>query len=478
MASYNKFLRFLYDKSPFSLKNYMTSMYSKKRSKIKYGAKYFDFFSKLEKSQWFSTENIKDLQESKMQRLLNYSLKYIPFYKKLFEEINLSEYDIRSIEDLKKIPILTKDSVRGNEETLRSTQYKASKSVEKFQTSGTTGKAINIYASYDYIQMEKAFQWLHRSWAGINIGDAQATFVGYPVIPFNKKSPPFWVYDRTENRTFFSLHHMTKENLKYYAKHLKELKPLFITGYPTAIYIMATYLLDSPIDINSPKAVFTASETLMAHQRKAIEEAFKCKVFDWYGQTEFTANIVQCAYGNYHIKPEYGIVEILNRKGAPAKSGEPGEIIASGLNNLAMPFIRYRTGDTAIPKDGKCPCGRAGALISKINGRIEDIIITPDKRFITRLDFIFKGLKNIVEAQLIQSTPDHLIVKIVKKNEYSKKDEKTIISNLREHLGTEINIEFKSVAEIPRTATGKFQYVISKVPVDFLDIKQPSKLLK
>ena len=101
MASQNKFLRFLYDKSPSVFKEYMTSAYSKKRSKIKYGFKYFEYFSELEKSQWISKEKILYIQELKIQKLINYSLKYIQYYKMLFEEMNLSENDIKSIDQKK-----------------------------------------------------------------------------------------------------------------------------------------------------------------------------------------------------------------------------------------------------------------------------------------------------------------------------------------------------------------------------------------
>ena len=476
---YNKgIIKYIYENGPAKLQNLMTTLYSQKRSKLKYGPNFYEYLSALEKTQWLSNEELKILQNMKIQKLMDYIIGFVPYYKILFDNHSISGKEIKNPKDLKKIPILKKDMVRENKKAIRSTQYLNSKFLEKFQTSGTTGKAIDVYISRDCLQMEKAFQWLHRLWGGVKMGDSQAAFVGYTIIPFKKKSPPFWVYDGIENRTFFSLHHMTKENLKYYAEHLKELKPLFITGYPMAISIMATYLLDAGIKIRPPKAVFTASETLMSHQRKIIEEVFKCKVFDWYGQTELTANIVQCEHENYHIKPEYGVVEILKSNGTKAKPGEMGEIVATGLNNFAMPFIRYYTGDTAVPKEGKCPCGRGGVLISKIIGRVEDIIVTPDGRFITRLDFIFKGMKNVMEAQLVQDTPNHLIVRIVKKSKYCKEDERKILLNIHEHLGKEMSIEIEGVEEIPRSASGKFRYVISKVPLNFLSIKQPGNSLK
>jgi phenylacetate-CoA ligase len=155
-----------------------------------------------------------------------------------------------------------------------------------------------------------------------------------------------------------------------------------------------------------------------------------------------------------------------------------GEIVCTGLNNLAMPFIRYRTGDTAVPKVGHCTCGRGGALVDKITGRLEDVIVTPDGRFLSRLDFVFKELPQILEAQIIQETRSSLRIRVVpREGGLSDADKIRISSNLRERVGDEVRIQFDLVDSIPRLANGKFRYVISKVPMGLQGIRQTGEVI-
>jgi phenylacetate-CoA ligase len=186
---------------------------------------------------------------------------------------------------------------------------------------------------------------------------------------------------------------------------------------------------------------------------------------------------MQCERGNYHTQEDYGVVEILRANGSAAESGEVGEIICTGLNNLAMPFIRYRTGDTAIPKNGMCDCGRGGRLVERITGRMEDILVTPDGRLLTRLDFVFKEMPHVHEAQMIQETKKSVRIRIVPRPGFSQADRERIVSNLKERAGDDIEFRFEMVEHIPRLPNGKFRYVISKVPLDFSAVKQTGEMV-
>ena len=108
-----------------------------------------------------------------------------------------------------------------------------------------------------------------------------------------------------------------------------------------------------------PRAIFTASETLLEFQHAAIERAFAAPVFNWYGTTEMTCNIVECAFGGLHYRTDYGVLELL----------EGGEMIATGLNNPAMPLIRYRAGDIATARPGTCECGCAFLVYAVVRQR-------------------------------------------------------------------------------------------------------------
>ncbi len=130
-----------------------------------------------------------------------------------------------------------------------------------------------------------------------------------------------------------------------------------------------------------------------------------------------------------------------------------------------MPLIRYDIGDIATLPERPfvCTCGRQSPLVEKIDGRIESYIITPDGRQAGRLDFLFKESKNIEEAQLIQTDPSSVTLRIVRGSQYSSIDEAMLINELRRYLGEVIQYKFEYVQEIPRAANGKFRQIVSYI---------------
>jgi phenylacetate-CoA ligase len=217
---------------------------------------------------------------------------------------------------------------------------------------------------------------------------------------------------------------------------------------------LAKHILDHGAAAPQPRAVFTASETLLDFQRVVIEEAFGTKAFNWYGTTEFTNNIVECAQGSLHQRLDYGVLELVGN----------GTMIATGLNNRAMPLIRYKVGDDATYREGTCPCACAFPLIERIEGRVEDYVHTPDGRLVGRLDHLFKDVQHVREAQVVQTQLDELVLRIVRTDGFNKKDEQILLGEARQRLGGTIRIRFEFVDNIPRTAAGKFRFIISELP--------------
>jgi phenylacetate-CoA ligase len=270
-------------------------------------------------------------------------------------------------------------------------------------------------------------------------------------VPASQTRPPFWRWDTGEKRLLCSSYHLSTENLPAYAEAFEKYRPDFIHGYPSSLCLLDGY---------RPKAVFTASETLLDFQRQAIERAFGAKVFNWYGNTEMTCNIVECAAGNLHYRLDYGVLELL----------DDGTMIGTGLNNRAMPLIRYRVGDRATAKAGTCSCGCAFPMIERIDGRVEDYIRTPDGRFVGRLDHLFKDAKHIREAQIVQTRLDEVLLRIVKENGF---DEKPVLSEARQRLGDAMRVRFEYVNAIERTAAGKFRFIVSQLPREQLELVRP-----
>ena len=204
----------------------------------------------------------------------------------------------------------------------------------------------------------------------------------------------------------------------------------------------------------------TNAEPLFEYQRQAISEAFNCPVRETYGMAEIAAAAGECEHGSLHQWPEAGITELLSDDGVINETGS-GDLVCTGLLNIDMPLIRYRVGDEAtIPTSPcECGCGRGLPVMTSIEGRIDEVLITADGRRIGRLDPVFKGQLPIREAQIIQEALDHVRVRYVKAPGWTADATQSMIDRLRAHVGP-VKVLLEEVDSIPRAANGKFRGVI------------------
>lgn len=235
---------------------------------------------------------------------------------------------------------------------------------------------------------------------------------------------------------------------------------------------MVNFLKNNNFKIKYLKYIFASSETLYHHQRDTIEGYLGIKIFDHYGNTERNALIMQCEQGSYHIVSEYGITELIGKNGNPVtEEGEVGEIIATGFNNYAMPFIRYRTNDLAVYTTKNCTCRRNYPLLNKIEGRKQDFFVDKSGSLITFTcsdGAVWDVKEKINTYQYIQHEPGKVILAIDVKRKFSSIDIESVKSRFLEYYsGFELEIKF--VEHIPRTKSGKFIFLIQKLPIEFGD---------
>jgi phenylacetate-CoA ligase len=183
------------------------------------------------------------------------------------------------------------------------------------------------------------------------------------------------------------------------------------------------------------------------------------RVYQQYGSAERVTMIHTCENGTYHVDSDYGFTEFL------PLGGERYEIVGTGFNNWLMPLVRYRSGDSVEMEleRSSCPCGRQLPIVKRIHGRKDDYLKVSDGRRIGRIDHIFKGVKNIAEAQLIQDRLDEVTVRLVPLKDYGEEDEEKLLENAHERLGEDMQIRVERVRVIPRTTSGKFKAVICNV---------------
>ena len=304
-------------------------VYSLRQRRNRFGAVFAVQLAELEQHTDRSAEQIAEDQFIRLKGMIRHAGANVPYYQQLFRAIGFDPKSLQSLEDLRQIPPLDKETVREQHRRLIA-QTNVGRTMTN-HTGGTTGKSLQLIVTQEANQRTYAWWWFHYGWTGIKHGDRIATFWGQPVAAPDSLRPPFWVHDRLENELLFSSQHMTPNTLPFYADALADFKPLLIRGYPSSIYLVALYLLDAGRKDIRPKAVYPSSETLFDFQREVIEQAFGCKAYSFYGNAERVGILMECQAGNFHIASEACVVEVLRADGSPAAEGEAGELVCTGL---------------------------------------------------------------------------------------------------------------------------------------------------
>ncbi|MES0327639.1 MAG: hypothetical protein ABUK13_05550 [Gammaproteobacteria bacterium] len=466
----NDLLQNIYEKLPNIVQTAALNVYAYRVHKERYGKEFFKVYNDLLRTQYYSKEEIIKYQETELKKIIQHAYDTTSYYHELFDANSLKPADIQSRNDLYKIPVLTKDLIRENFDGLISSSFKKKELVHG-HTSGTTGTPLDILWDQNTCIYTNAVDWRQKNWAGINYGDKLALVLGRVVVPPGKKTPPFWKMDYIHNQLWMSAFHLSSENIKHYLKKLRQYKPVAIEGYPSTVYLVAKFLNESG-NTFPVKSVLTSSETLYPLQKEAIEKAFECKVFDFYGMAERVLFSTECdAHTDHHLNFEYGLTEIVDDNDNPLAEDEKGFIVSTSLQNYGMPLIRYKTSDVSAIKSQQCPCGRHMPMLEKITTKAEDIIVCPDGRLISPsiLTHPFKPIENIEESQIVQEDINNITIKIVKKADFKNEDAEKLLDGLKYRLGDDMNINIEFVSKIERSASGKFRWVISKVVKDIYD---------
>lgn len=333
----------------------------------------------------------------------------------------------------------------------------------RHHTSGSTGKALDFFWSQNNLRYYWACVWRQRARVGVRKGDAHLNFTGKLVVPLSQNRPPFYRYNRALNQYMLNMQHITAEKVPSLVELIKRKKPKFIVGYPSVVHSFTQFIEDLGLEVeHAPAFMFPSAEKLYDFQREQIQRVFPdMKVLEHYGFSENAACASRCTHGHYHEDYELGHLELQDAQETPA--GLTGNLLATGFQNYAFPFIRYDVGDTATFSRERCTCGLQSQAITDIEGRKEDYILTPEGTRIKRFDYIFKETHTIKECQVVQRQLGEIIIRIVRRPTYTHADETRITNLVHSMISPGMRATFDYVNEIPRTKAGKYHAVISEL---------------
>lgn len=462
---------------PYPLKQSLKYVYGAIPLPIRYGKVFRESYKFLQESQWWSKEQLEEYQLQQLSKLLHHAYENVPYYHRIFDERGLKPKDIQDFRDLQMLPYLTKQIIQDNLEDLKARNYPSSK-FKYGTTGGSTGIPMGFYLE-NRVSKAKEWAFMTTQWnrVGYKFGDKCVVLRGNVVESASKGK--FCEYDPVNKNLILSSYHLTDENMPMYIQKIKEFKPDFIQAYPSAITILARFMKENDIKpFPSVKAMLCGSENLYPSQHELLEDVFKCRVYSWYGHAEQAVLAGECEKSTYyHIFPEYGIMELIGNDGKIVKEeGGIGEIVATGLNNFIFPFIRYKTMDLGIYTNKKCECCRKYPLLKRVEGRLQELIVAKSGNLISLGPAIF-GIHDaewtkVKQIQFLQEEKGKLVIKVVKGADYSEQEVGEYVLrlfNLRFKGVCDLAVEFAN--EIPRTARGKYRFLIQKLPVEFGDYK-------
>lgn len=356
----------LYLKSPPWAQEIFLNLRACARKVLREDATFRSELADVTRTQWLDHQSMQALQLERVQRIVSHAIRHVPYYRNLARERNLAPDFIKVLADLEKLPYLTKQIVFDQgpamlSDTARWPRFAA-------RTSGTTGMSMTAYRDLRAINRENAFIWRCMMWAGLRSREPRVWLRGDKIVSPIQQQPPFWRYVKADNMLMMSAYHLSEASAIKYIDAVEQMDPVVIQGYPSAILLLARYLLAAGRTYRGKRlrCVVTSSETVTGVHRDLIEQAFRCHIIDWYGAMERMGAIGNCEYGNYHVMSDYGYMEFL-----PLEDGTQ-EIVGTGFDSFIMPFIRYKIGDAVLlaERNYRCSCNRTFPVVKRIIGRL------------------------------------------------------------------------------------------------------------
>jgi phenylacetate-CoA ligase len=418
-----------------------------------------------ERESW-NPERWRSWQQERLSEVLHRAATRVPHYRRAWEE-RRRRGDRSSWDRLENWPVLSKETVRQAPLEFVAEDRDPRRMYHE-HTSGTTGKPLHIWQSKDTVRRWFAlFEARVRRWNGVSRSDRWAMVGGQLVVPVGRTRPPFWVRNYPMHQLYLSSYHLAPSNFADYFDAMRRFGTVYMLGYASSMMALAQGSLELGIEAPKLRVAISNAEPLSPVQRQRIGAAFRCPVRDTYGMAEIACGASECSAGSLHVWPDAGWIEVLqDEEDSAGAAGESGRLVCTGFINADMPLVRYAVGDRGAlaPAGPPCACGRPLPRLERIEGRCDDVLVTPEGRLVGRLDPVFKADLPIREAQIVQEALDRIRLKVVPAQGLDPADLRIVRQRLLDRLGSSVEVVVEIVEAIPRGAGGKFRSVVSLLP--------------
>ena len=417
-----------------------------------------------------SPEQMRAWQDERLVKQVQHVWDNIPFYRKKMEEKGLTPADIKGVDDLKKLPFITKDDLR--ECYPYGLLGKPLKDCVRIQsTSGTTGKrVVAFYTQHDVDLWDDCCARAITAVGGTEEDVCQVAygyglFTGGPGLNGGSHKVGCLTLPMSSGNTDRQLQFMT------------DLGATILCCTPSYAAYLAESIHERGLrDQIKLKAGIFGAEAWSEEMRRDIEKQLGIKAYDIYGLTEITGPGVsfECEeQTGMHVNEDHFIPEIIDSNtGEVLPDGTKGELVFTSITKEAFPLLRYRTRDICVLSRKKCSCGRTLIKMAKPMGRSDDMLIIkgvnvfPSQVEAVLLEQGYPANYQIIVDRVnhsdtmevqVEMTPENFSDSLAKITEM----EKSLVAALKTMLGIYAKVKLVAPKSITRSE-GKAVRVIDK----------------
>lgn len=412
-------------------------------------------------------DKVREDQLKRLRSVVQHAFQQTDYYHDRLVEAGISPDCIKTLSDLQRLPLLTKEDIRFNKLRMVSRLTEVNKLIPG-KTSGSTGISLEFFQDEGSQQWKRGATVAYDRWSGWDMGERVGAIWGNPECYQNWR---LYLRNILRNRhIYLDTLKMDEQSMLLYHSTLMKKKPAILFGHAHSLFLFARFMEQKGLSGIYPRGIISTCMVLHDFERQCIERVFGCRVTNRYGCEEVSLIACECPEGNMHLNCDSLIVEFI-RNGKPVSPGEPGAIVVTDLTNYGMPFIRYKVGDVGVPSaKTSCTCGCTYPILESLEGRVADYVVTPDGNFISGISLtenFAMRLPGVKQMQIVQERIDYLIFRIVKGESFETQTERDIYGLARERFGDGMDCNIEYCESIQSETSGKYRFCVSKIPNPF-----------
>jgi phenylacetate-CoA ligase len=428
----------------------------------------------LPELEWKSPAEIKQFQEEQLREGIKYVHANSRFYRNLFDRMSLAPHEIQSLDDLKRLPVTTKDDLFLNNEDFICVDK--GHIIDYITTSGTLGDPVTFAMTNSDLERLAYNECMSFKTCGITKND-----IIQLMTTIDRRFMAGLAYFLGARKLGAGIVRVGNGIPELQWDTIKRIKPTVIVAVPSFFLKVIEYAEQHGIDYRNStiKKAVCIGEPLRNQDftfstlAEKIKEKWDIELYSTYASTEMSTAYNECVAGlGGHEHPDLIITEFLDENNEPVGLGEPGEITVTTLGVEGMPLLRFKTGDIAYHYSEKCSCGRQSLRIGPVIGRRKQMIkYKGTTLYPAALYDVLADYPHIVDY-FIEVSTNHIGTDEIVINILTQQTSERFIKNLQDHFRAKLRVAPQIKLIDSATLKQRKYPEASRKPLVFIDLRK------